>query len=118
MSNIICLIFGILIGSVIVYISYHDVLKSKDDLIDDYKKGINAHNYREVRLVFINQSTKDYVRQQLDITRKKHQSEAEPNKIDDYIAAGYYTALKDVEKTITQLEKNSEGLITKEWSYV
>lgn len=91
MSNIICLIFGILIGSVIVYISYHDVLK-----------------------IFINQSTKDYVRQQLDITRKKHQSEAEPNKIDDYIAAGYYTALKDVEKTITQLEKNSEGLITKE----
>lgn len=29
------------------------------------------------------------------------------------IAAGYYSALKDVEKTITQLEKNAEELITK-----
>ena len=33
---------------------------------------------------------------------------------DDTIAACYYSALKDVEKTITQLEKNSEDLITKE----
>lgn len=38
MSNIICLIFGVLIGSIIVYIAYYDTLKSKDDLIDDYKK--------------------------------------------------------------------------------
>ena len=44
MSNIICLIFGVLIGAIIVYIAYHDTLKSKDTLIDDYKKGIEIHN--------------------------------------------------------------------------
>lgn len=111
MSSIICLLLGLILGSGLCYLAFNQVLTSKDDIIEDYKKGINEHNYREVRLVFMNQSIKDYVKQQLDITRKKHQSEAEPNKIDDYIAVGYYTALKDVEKTITQLEKNSEDLI-------
>lgn len=42
MSNIICLIFGVLIGAIIVYIAYHDTLKSKDDLIDDYKKVLRS----------------------------------------------------------------------------
>ena len=113
MSNIICLVFGILFGSIITYIAYHDTLKSKDTLIEDY----NAHNYREVRLIFINQSIKDYVKQQQNIIKSNYGKNEKPTT-DDTIAAGYYSALKDVEKTITQLEKNSEGLITKEWSYV
>lgn len=90
------------------------LIQKQNDLLNDYKKGIDIHNKRELRLIFINQSTKDYVKQRLNITKEKHQSEAEPNKIDDYITVGYYTALKDVERTITQLEKNAEDLITKE----
>lgn len=114
MSNIICLIFGVLIGSIIVYIyiAYHDTLKSKDNLIDDYKEGIEIHNKRELRLIFINQSTKDYVKQQQNIIKSNYGKNEKPTT-DDTIAAGYYSALKDVEKTITQLEKNAEELITK-----
>lgn len=113
MSNIICLLLGIILGSIITYIAYHDTLKSKDTLIDDYRKGIDAHNKRELKLIFINQSTKDYVKQQLNSTRENYSQEKDVNKTDNFIAAGYYTALKDVEKTITQLEKNAEELITK-----
>lgn len=116
MSNIICLVFGILIGSIIVYIAYHDTLKSKDDLIDDYKKGIEIHNKRELRLIFINQSTKDYVKQQQNIL-KSHYSGSNnipTDTTDQALTAGYYTAFKDIERKITQLEKNSEDLITKE----
>lgn len=112
MSNIICLIFGVLIGSIIVYIAYHDTLKSKDTLIDDYKEGIEIHNKRELRLIFINQSTKDYVKKQQNIIKSNYGKNEKPTT-DDTIAAGYYSALKDVEKTITQLEKNAEEIITK-----
>lgn len=112
MSNIICLVFGVLIGSIIVYIAYHDTLKSKDTLIDDYKEGIEIHNNRELRLIFINQSTKDYVKKQQNIIKSNYGKNEKPTT-DDTIAAGYYSALKDVEKTITQLEKNAEELITK-----
>ena len=112
MSNIICLIFGVLIGAIIVYVAYHDTLKSKDTLIDDYKEGIEIHNKRELRLIFINQSTKDYVKKQQNIIKSNYGKNEKPTT-DDTIAAGYYSALKDVEKTITQLEKNAEELITK-----
>ena len=112
MSNIICLIFGVIIGAIIVYIAYHDTLKSKDTLIDDYKEGIEIHNKRELRLIFINQSTKDYVKKQQNIIKSNYGKNEKPTT-DDTIAAGYYSALKDVEKTITQLEKNAEDLITK-----
>lgn len=112
MSNIICLIFGVIIGAIIVYVAYHDTLKSKDTLIDDYKEGIEIHNKRELRLIFINQSTKDYVKKQQNIIKSNYVKNEKPTT-DDTIAAGYYSALKDVEKTITQLEKNAEELITK-----
>lgn len=112
MSNIICLIFGVIIGAIIVYVAYHDTLKSKDTLIDDYKEGIEIHNKRELRLIFINQSTKDYVKKQQNIIKSNYGKNEKPTT-DDTIAAGYYSALKDVEKTITQLEKNAEELITK-----
>ena len=111
MSNIICLIFGVIIGAIIVYVAYHDTLKSKDTLIDDYKEGIEIHNKRELRLIFINQSTKDYVKKQQNIIKSNYGKNEKPTT-DDTIAAGYYSALKDVEKTITQLEKNAEELIT------
>ena len=112
MSNISCLIFGGIIGAIIVYVAYHDTLKSKDTLIDDYKEGIEIHNKRELRLIFINQSTKDYVKKQQNIIKSNYGKNEKPTT-DDTIAAGYYSALKDVEKTITQLEKNAEELITK-----
>ena len=81
-------------------------------MIDDYKEGIEIHNKRELRLIFINQSTKDYVKQQQNIIKSNYGKNEKPTT-DDTIAAGYYSALKDVEKTITQLEKNAEELITK-----
>ena len=108
MNNITCLLFGIILGIIITYITYHDLLKNKDTLIDDYKKSINIHNKRELRLVFIIQSTKDYVRKQLNMTKKYSQEEMS-SKIDNYLVVGYYTALKNVENNITQLEKNSKN---------
>lgn len=111
MSSIICLIAGILLGAIITYITYHDTLKSKNTLIEDYKKGINIHNYREVRLVFINQSTKDYVKQQLNIL-KEHEADLKTDD-DKIMAAARYIAFKDIEKNINQLEKNSEDLVKK-----
>lgn len=110
MSNIICLVFGVLVGAIIVYIAYHDTLKSKDALIDDYKKGIDIHNKRELRLIFINQSTKDYVRRQLNIL-KKHTI---TTNADEIMTVTRYMAFKDIESKINHFEKNSEDLITKE----
>lgn len=109
MSNIIYLLFGIIFGTIITYIAYYDTLKSKDTLIDDYKTGINIHNKRELRLTFINQSTKDYVKQQLNIL-KEHEADLKTVE-DKTLAAARYVAFKDIEKIINHLEKNSEDLI-------
>lgn len=112
MSSIICLLLGLILGSGLCYLAFNQVLTSKDDIIDDYKKGIEIHNQRELKLIYINQSTKDYVKQQQDILKtvpikvKKITDEAS-------LQAGRYMALKDIEKTIIQLEKNSESLVNK-----
>lgn len=112
MSSIICLLLGLILGSGLCYLVFNQVLTSKDDIIDDYKKGIEIHNQRELKLIYINQSTKDYVKQQQDILKtvpikvKKITDEAS-------LQAGRYMALKDIEKTIIQLEKNSESLVNK-----
>lgn len=112
MSSIICLLLGLILGSGLCYLAFNQVLTSKDDIIEDYKKGIEIHNQRELKLIYINQSTKDYVKQQQDILKtvpikvKKVTDEAS-------LQAGRYMALKDIEKTIIQLEKNSESLVNK-----
>ncbi len=113
MSSIICLLLGLILGSGLCYLAFNQVLTSKDDIIDDYKKGIEIHNQRELKLIYINQSTKDYVKQQQDILKTV------PIKVKEItdeasLQAGRYMTLKDIEKTIIQLEKNSEDLITKE----
>ena len=113
MSSIICLLLGLILGSGLCYLAFNQVLTSKDDIIEDYKKGIEIHNLRELKLIYINQSTKDYVKQQQDILKTV------PIKVKEItdeasLQAGRYMALKDIEKTIIQLEKNSEDLITKE----
>lgn len=107
MSSIICLIAGMLLGAIITYIAYHDTLKSKDTLIEDYKTGIDIHNKRELRLIYINQSTKDYVKRQQNIIKSNY-GKNEKTTTDDIIATGYYTAFKDMEKTITQFEKSAD----------
>ena len=112
MSSIICLLLGLILGSGLCYLAFNQVLTSKDDIIEDYKKGIEIHNQRELKLIYINQSTKDYVKKQQNIIKSNYGKNEKPTT-DDTIAAGYYSALKDVEKTITQLEKNAEELITK-----
>lgn len=115
MNNLfICLLVlfvGIVLGAIISYILFNLELSDKEDLIEDYKKGIKEHNYREVRLVFITQSTKDYVKQQLNIFRE-HEKDLITDD-DKIIAAARYTAFKDIEKTINHLEKNSENLVKK-----
>lgn len=111
MSSIICLLLGLILGSGLCYLAFNQVLTSKDDIIEDYKKGIEIHNQRELKLIYINQSTKDYVKQQeilktVPIKVKEITDETS-------LQAGRYMALKDIEKTIIQLEKNSESLINK-----
>ena len=112
MSSIICLLLGLILGSGLCYLAFNQVLTSKDDIIDDYKKGIEIHNQRELKLIYINQSTKDYVKQQQDILK------IVPIKVEEItdvasLQAGRYMALKDIEKAIIQLEKNSESLVDK-----
>lgn len=107
MSSFIYLIIGLIVGIIICYIVYSQLLSFKNDIIDNYKKGIDIHNYRELRLIFINQSTKDYVKQQLEILKKDQNFK---NHEEEILAAARYMAFKDIEKTINNLEKNSEGL--------
>ena len=112
MSSIICLLLGLILGSGLCYLAFNQVLTAKDDIIEDYKKGIELHNQRELKLIYINQSTKDYVKQQQDILKTV------PIKVKEItdeagLQAGRYMALKDIEKTIIQLEKNSESLVNK-----
>lgn len=112
MSSIICLLLGLILGSGLCYLAFNQVLTAKDDIIEDYKKGIELHNQRELKLIYINQSTKDYVKQQQDILKTV------PIKVKEItdeasLQASRYMALKDIEKTIIQLEKNSESLVNK-----
>lgn len=112
MSSIICLLLGLILGSGLCYLAFNQVLTVKDDIIEDYKKGIELHNQRELKLIYINQSTKDYVKQQQDILKTV------PIKVKEIadeasLQAGRYMTLKDIEKTIIQLEKNSESLVNK-----
>ena len=112
MSSIICLLLGLILGSGLCYLAFNQVLTAKDDIIEDYKKGIELHNQRELKLIYINQSTKDYVKQQQDILKTV------PIKVKEVteeasLQASRYMALKDIEKTIIQLEKNSESLVNK-----
>lgn len=112
MSSIICLLLGLILGSGLCYLAFNQVLTAKDDIIEDYKKGIELHNQRELKLIYINQSTKDYVKQQQDILKTV------PIKVKEItdeasLQADRYMTLKDIEKTIIQLEKNSESLVNK-----
>lgn len=108
MSSIICLLLGLILGSGLCYLAFNQVLTAKDDIIEDYKKGIELHNQRELKLIYI----KDYVKQQQDILKTV------PIKVKEItdeasLQAGRYMTLKDIEKTIIQLEKNSESLVNK-----
>ena len=98
-------ILGLIIGILVTYCLIAPDSEAKDILIEDYKKGIDIHNKREIRLIFTNQSTKDYVRQQLDILKKKTEFK---NESEETIAAIRYISFKDIEKTINHLEKNSQ----------
>lgn len=98
-------ILGLIIGILATYCLIAPDSEAKDILIEDYKKGIDIHNKREIRLIFINQSTKDYVRQQLDILKKNQNYKTQE---DGTYAAARYAAFKEVEITINHLEKNSQ----------
>lgn len=115
MNNIICLLLGLLTGAIICYIAYHRVLEIKNKTIEDLKIGLKKHNYREIQLLFINRSIKDYVKQQQNILKSNNYIPVKIKTITDEesVLVGRYLAFKDIEKAITQLEKNLETL-TKE----
>ncbi len=110
MSNILLTLLGTLIGVVITSFVFNQVLKQKNELIADYKKGIDIHNKRELRLIFITKSTKDYIKQQQNILKKKPILTNSINP-EELCIAGKYIAFKDIEHIINQLEKNSESLL-------
>ena len=112
MSSVICFLLGLLLGIGLCNVVFYKILIFKNNVIEDYKTGIQIHNQRELKLIYINQSTKNYVRQQLNILKS---DTIKVKEIIDYasLQAGIYIALKEIEKTIFQLEKNSENLVNK-----
>ena len=111
MSSFIFLIIGLVFGSLTMFIGYNAALKDKDDIIDDLYKGIDIHNKREVRLIFINQSIKEYVKDMQKITKDKYGNATVKDATqEEVLAAGYYTAFKDVEIKIKDLEEEADRL--------
>lgn len=106
MSNLLFLTIGLFLGAVIMYIITRSLLLDNKDIINDYKKGIDIHNKRELRLIFINHSIKEYVNQELKILKKEYK-----DKNEEYLAAIRYVAFKDIERKINDLEKDSDTSI-------
>ena len=114
MNTIIVLCLGILIGFIFSSLFLIQVINSQYQITKYYKEANKKHNYRELRLLFINQSIKDYVTEQQNIIKKYSIKNLDDIGGEDYFFTGRYIAFKDIEKTITQLEKNSEDLCKKE----
>lgn len=114
MISFICIIAGIIIGSLLMYIGFNDVIKEKDDIIDDLHKAVDIHNKRELRLIFINQSTKDYVKQQKNILRDNYKDvKLKSATNEEIVAAGHYAAYAAVENKIRLLEEEADRLQNK-----
>lgn len=112
MSSVICFIVGLLIGTIAIYIIYQNILEDRDDLIDDLREAVKIHNKRELRLVYINQSTKDYVKEQINRLKKEHGAvKVEDAEEKDFMYAANYIAWKDIQQKIDQLEKDADNLI-------
>lgn len=114
MSSIICLIVGLIVGALTIFIGYNAVIQDKDDIIDDLYKGIDIHNKRELRLIFINQSIKDYVKEQKTILRE-HYKDAKVGSAtnEEIVAAGNYAAYAAIENKIKLLETEADKLQNK-----
>ena len=97
-----------------MYIGFNDVIKEKDDIIDDLHKAVDIHNKRELRLIFINQSTKDYVKEQKTILRE-HYKDAKVGSAtnEEIVAAGNYAAYAAIENKIRLLEEEADRLQNK-----
>lgn len=114
MISFICIIAGIIIGSLLMYIGFNDVIKEKDDIIDDLHKAVDIHNKRELRLIFINQSTKDYVKQQKNILRDNYKDvKLKSATNEEIVAAGHYAAYAAIENKIRLLEEEADRLQNK-----
>lgn len=109
MNSIICLLLGLILGFGSCYFAFNQILISKNKITEDYKKSIDIHQQRELKLIFINQSIKDYVKKQQHIL-KSVPIEIKKITDEDSIQVGRYMAFKDIEKEIIQLEKNSQNL--------
>lgn len=113
MNSFICLfllfLIGFYLGALSLYLIMYNYYKAKDKTIEDYKTLIKIHNNRELKLIFINQSIKDYVKNQQHIL-KSVPIEIKKITDEDSIQVGRYMAFKDIEKAIIQLEKNSKNL--------
>lgn len=100
------IIFGIVIGMSIMFFVYNVLLVSKDKLVNDYKKGIDLHNKRELRLIFINQSIKNYVKQQQNMIKVSATLQDTDN-----LGTGKYMAYKDIESAIKEFEQHADRLL-------
>lgn len=97
-----------------MYIGFNDVIKEKDDIIDDLHKAVDIHNKRELRLIFINQSTKDYVKQQKNILRDNYKDvKLKSATNEEIVAAGHYAAYAAIENKIRLLEEEADRLQNK-----
>ena len=102
------IMFGVIIGMSIMFFIYNSLLVYKNQVIEDYKKGIDIHNKRELRLIYINQSTKDYVKEQQKILRNKTSDDLTK---ENYLMAGKYWGFKDTEAAIHLFEKKADELV-------
>ena len=102
------IMFGIIIGISIMFFIYNLLLIYSNKLFEDYKKGIDIHIKRELRLIYINQSIKDYVKDQQKMLRNKTSDDLIK---ENYLMAGKYWGFKDTEAAIHLFEKKANELV-------
>ena len=105
------IVIGIIIGWLISYISSYKTIHSQKDLLKDYQESINRHIKSETRLVYINQSIKNYIKEKKDHLRKSAfrlilQEE-------DTTVPGQYMAFKDIDKNMNKFEQSADKIMSK-----
>ena len=111
--TVLCLgiVIGIIMGWLISYISSYKTIKAQQDLLKDYQESINRHIKSETRLVYINQSIKNYIKEKRNYLKKSAfrlilQEE-------DTTVPGQYMAFKDIDKNINKFEQSADEVMSK-----
>lgn len=108
---IVYFISGLTIGTIIFYFIGSSIIDKRDDYIDDLREAVKIHNKRELMLIFINQSIKDYVKEQIKMIKTEHGDvKIKDAGNEDFMYAANYIAWKDIEKKIKQFEEDAYRL--------